>query len=137
MKKLFLVSILSILSFGAFAEDMPQPPMDFPKGEKIHHKKDMMANLTEEQKACIEKFGCKMPEKPEMKEDMPPMEKPAPDAEKPDDKKRPEMTEERKEAMDCMKNAMKECNIPMPERPEGQKPKHPHGDKPERQENDN
>ena len=124
MKKLLVLSLASVLSMGAFAEDMPPAPSDAPKGEFAHHGPKgfgMMSKLTDEQKACIEKFGCKMPEKPEMgdKGAMPPM------GEKPDMKKRPEMTEEQKENMECMRKAMESCGIEMPKHeergPRGQK----------------
>ena len=81
MKKMILTSVCAMLSFGAFAE-MPM---------------DMMANLTEEQKACVETHGCVKPEQPEM-------------------------TEAQNTFMDCMKNAMTSCGIQMPEPPAPEAP---------------
>ena len=45
IKNLFFISLCSILSVGAFAEDMPQPPVGGPMGAPGGK---MMANLTEE-----------------------------------------------------------------------------------------
>jgi len=110
MKKLFLTSLCTMLSFGAFAADtQPQPPMEGHRGGMP------MAQLTEEQKSCVEAYGCKIPE----------MGDKAPKGEKPNKGERPEMTAEQKEAMDCMQKAMKECGVEMPQRPE-----HPQGERP-------
>ena len=73
-----------------------------------------MANLTYEQKSCIEVYSCKMPEKMERPERG---SAPEPGAE-PKDMKRPEMTDEQKEAMDCMRKAMESCGVEMPQRPD-------------------
>ncbi len=48
-KKIIFTSVCAILSLGAFAETP----------------KDMMARLTEEQKACVATLGCVVPEQPE------------------------------------------------------------------------
>jgi len=130
MKKLFITALSSILAFGAFADEMPVPPMD--NGHSGGHKIGMMANLTDEQKACIEAFGCKLPEHPTMGEKSDFGGKPEkPDFDKmPENNKRPEMTEEQKEAMDCMRKAMESCGVEMPKRPEM-----PNGDRPPRPEN--
>jgi len=135
IKKLLIASFCAVLSAGAFAEDMPPVPADAPNGEFAHHGRPkgfgMMAKLTDEQKACIEKFGCKMPEKPEFKDkpDMPKefkegeMPTPPQGIKKTEHHKRPEMTEEQKENMECIKKAMESCGIEIPKRPE--KPQEP------------
>ena len=122
MNKLFLIPLFSILSFGAIADDMPQPPMGIPGGDRPHV--NMMEKMTDEQKACIEKFGCKMPERPNLQEktEMPPVGE------------KPEMTDEQKESMECMQKAMQECGIEMPKRPDfpqGPRPEGPKGEMPE------
>lgn len=61
MKKLLILSVIAFSSV-AFAEDVPQPPMGAPNAGEHRHC-GMMANLTDEQKSCIEAFGCKMPER--------------------------------------------------------------------------
>ena len=103
-KKIIFTSICAMLSFGAFAE-MPQPPMDMPASEK-HPGMDIMANLTEEQKTCIQDFGCIMPEKPDINSE----------AVQPDQK--PEMTDEQREYAECMKDAMESCGVEIPQMPE-------------------
>lgn len=130
MKKLFLTSLCTMLSFGAFAEDMPQPPLGGPNGGGPRGQMGMMQQLTDEQKSCIESYGCKMPEKPTMDE-----KKEKPSVEKPNKGERPEMSTEQKESMECMQKAMESCGIEMPERPEkpsGEKPQRPNGERPER-----
>lgn len=74
--KIIFTSIFVMLPFGAFAET----PMD------------MMAKLTEDQKACVTTHGCVVPEQPET-------------------------TEAMNAYMDCMKNAMVSCDIHTPEAP--------------------
>ena len=134
MKKILFISLCSIMSFGAYAADMPTPPTG--GGHGGHGPMNMFANLTDEQKSCIEAYGCKMPEKPAMDEnqsrpepknmaDGRPDKKPDNAPEKPDDEKSnmkgsnpPEMGTEQKESMDCMRKAMESCGIEMPQRPE-------------------
>lgn len=133
MKKIFLTSLCSMLSFGAFATDMPQPSMGGPNGGGPRFGMPMMQQLTDEQKSCIEAYGCTMPEKPQMDEKA---EKPArgerPEkGEKPDNGEKPEMTAEQKESMECMQKAMESCGIEMPKMPEGQ------GERPIRPRDDN
>lgn len=129
--KILLTSICTMLSFGAFAEDMPQPPMGGPNGGGPRGGIGMIQQLTDEQKSCIEAYGCKMPEKPAMDE-----QKEKPSDERPDNGERPEMSAEQQESMECMQKAMESCGIEMPERPEkpsGEKPPRPNGERPERQ----
>ena len=73
MKKVILTSVCAMLSFGAFAET----PMD------------MMAKLTDEQKACVATHGCVVPEQPET-------------------------TDAVNTYMECMQNAKYACGIETP-----------------------
>ena len=120
MKKLILASICSIFTFGAFADDMPQPPMGGPNDHSPHG--DIMANLTDEQKSCIETYGCPKMERPARPEN----------GEKPEPGTRPEMTEEQKTAMECMRKAMESCGVQMPTRPDHPGGPRPDGERPER-----
>ena len=72
-KKIIFTSVCAMLSFGAFAETPD----------------DMMANLTADQKFCIETHGCVAPENPEM-------------------------TEAQDAYMSCMKNARISCSVDDP-----------------------
>ena len=74
IKKIVFTSVCSMLSFGAFAET----PMD------------MMARLTEDQKACVATHGCVVPDQPET-------------------------TDAVNAYMDCMKNASVSCGIQLSE----------------------
>ena len=113
-KKLFIISICSILSLPALANNMPpMPPANGPDG--AGPRGDIFAQLTDEQKSCIETYGCKMPERPAMDEQN---AQPAPD-------KKTEMTDEQKESMKCVENAMKQCGIELPEPPRNERPEHP------------
>jgi len=128
-KTILLTSLCSLLSFAAFGADMPQPPMNSSNGHGPRG--DMMMNLSEEQKTCIESYGCpkmERPGRPENGEQPDFNNKPEPGV-------RPEMTSEQRTAMDCMRKAMESCGVQMPtppERPngEGHGP-HPDGDRPE------
>ena len=73
-KKILLTSVCALLSFGAFAETPA----------------DRLANLTEDQKACVETHGCVAPEQPEM-------------------------TEAQQDYMNCLENAMISCGIAITE----------------------
>ena len=119
MKKLFLLSLFSVMSTGAFAADMPFPLIG--NTDSMPSETDMIANLTAEQKSCIEAYGCKIPEKPVMGEKI---EMPKQDTEA-KDVKQPEIKKELDDSMDCMRKAMKSCGIEMPEHPESQKLKRP------------
>ncbi|MDE6478373.1 MAG: hypothetical protein K2L94_03955 [Alphaproteobacteria bacterium] len=103
-KKLIIASLGAVLSFGAFA-DTPQPPQNADE-HGPRNGGGMMANLTEDQKSCIAQYGCAMPEKPAPGE-------------------KPEMSAEKTESMECMRNAMTSCGVQMPDRPEK-----PRGEKP-------
>ena len=94
-KKLIVASLGAVLSFGAFADEAPAPQTDAAGGRG-----NIMANLTDEQKSCIEAYNCAKMEKPE---------------------KGAELTAEQKEAKECITNAMKSCGVEMPKRPEGKK----------------
>jgi len=127
MKKILLTSICSLLSFGAFADNMPAMPTD---GQGAHMPRggmNMMAQLTDEQKSCIEAYGCKMPEMPKFDESAKPAPGERPSGERPEKGTKPEMTDEQKESMECMHKAMEACGIEMPkpehgERPSGERP---------------
>jgi hypothetical protein len=112
MKKTILAALLLTLPMLANAANEQRGPMNGGMG-KPH---DFMENLTDDQKACIQKQGCQMPD---MKNDSKKMGKPA-DGEKP---QMPKMTDDEKAKMDanreCMDKAFKTCGIEMPARPEG------------------
>ncbi|MDR1071179.1 MAG: hypothetical protein LBL21_00865 [Rickettsiales bacterium] len=111
MKKLIMLAAFAAFGAAGYAADAIEPPAGGPRGGP-------MRNLTDEQKACVEKAGC-----PEMKK---------PGGEKPETRERgekparPEMTAEEKEEMDaareCRKKAFEDCGVEMPERPEGGRP---------------
>jgi hypothetical protein len=113
MKKLLMLAAFAAFCAPGYAADAPNPPVGGPKGGP-------MRNLTDEQKACVEKAGC-----PEMEMKKPKDEKPEvrERGEKPN---RPEMTAEEKAAMEesreCRRKAFADCGIEMPDRPEGGKP---------------
>ena len=104
IKKIILTSICTILSFGAFAE-MPEPPMGMSDAE-MRRGMNIMENLTDEQRSCVEAYGCQMPSHPDV------------DAPAVRPEQQPEMTDEQRESMECMKNAMASCGIEIPQRPE-------------------
>jgi Spy/CpxP family protein refolding chaperone len=117
MKKLLAIAAFAALGAGANAAD--QPPAG---GRGFGGDGGFMQNLTEEQKACIEKAACQKTEKldgdfrggePKVWER----------GEKP---QRPEMTDEEKAAIEanreCTQKAFADCGVQMPERPEGGRP---------------
>lgn len=116
---LIIASVLATLSTGALAADVVQRQM--PNGAPQGGRGDMMQNLTDEQRACIEQFGCEMPGKPDAQgarpEGMPDGGRPEPGT-RPENGERPEMTDEQKSNMECMQKAMESCGIEMPARPE-------------------
>jgi hypothetical protein len=116
MKKFLIFAVFAAFGASAVADDAP-------RGGAGGHEFGMggfVQNLTEEQKACIEKAGCP---KSEMKKPEGEGPKVRERGAKPE---RPEMTDEDKEAMkagrECMQKAFSDCGIQMPERPEGGKP---------------
>lgn len=123
--KILITSLCAVFALPAFAADMPTPPNGErgPRGGGM----PMMQNLTEEQQACIEQYGCEMPEmqKPTSGE-KPQFGAETTNGEKP---QRPEMTDEQKTAMECMQKAMTACGIEMPSKPEmGTPPARPKGE---------
>ncbi|MDR3208463.1 MAG: hypothetical protein LBT45_01285 [Rickettsiales bacterium] len=114
MKKLALLAAFAAICAPSYADDNPAPQRGGPGGGGF------MRNLTEEQRACVEKADC------------PKIERKAPEGAKPDDKERgerperPEMSEEEKAAMkesrECLDKAFEDCGIEKPERPEGGRP---------------
>ena len=109
MKKTIIFAAISAL--GVAVSAVANPPEGGPKGGGF------MKNLTDEQKACVEKADC-----PKMERKGPKGER-SEGGEKPE---RPELSDEEKAAMksarECMKKAAVDCGIEMPERPEGGRP---------------
>jgi hypothetical protein len=105
MKKVLFAAFLLALPVLANAEEARD---GFGGGKKG----GFMGQMTEEQKACIERQGCPKSEKPNFEK-----------GEKPEKGQRPEMTDEQKAAMsaerECQQKAFETCGIQMPERPEG------------------
>lgn len=113
--KIIITSLCALFMGPAIANNMQMPPMGG-FGGSFGGGVPMMQNLTEEQQACIEQYGCEMPE----------MQKPT-NGEKP---QRPEMTDEQKTAMECMQKAMTACGVEMPSKPEmGTPPARPNGER--------
>jgi hypothetical protein len=108
MKKYMLIAMLAA-PFALHAEGESGGPKG-PKG-------GFMPEMTDEQKACIEKQGCPKAERPDFKK-----------GEKPKD-----MTDEEKASMkesrECQKNAFEACGVEMPERTERKGPRKGKGEK--------
>ena len=128
MKKIIpLIMLCLILSFRASAMDVPNTPMPDTPRENMP-----MMQMTEEQKKCIESFGCPQMEKPEIparpeKSEKTDMKNKPEIKDKPEMKGRPEtrdkperkeMTDSERESMECMRKAMESCGIQMPTPPE-------------------
>ncbi|MCM1294052.1 MAG: hypothetical protein NC311_00625 [Muribaculaceae bacterium] len=101
MNTLAIAAILATVSVGAYAADGQMPDT-----EKTH--KNFMELLTEDQRSCIEKYGCKMPE---------PGQRPEKNA----DAKRPTQPDDSQnhgpKDMDCIRQAMESCGVQMPTPP--------------------
>ncbi len=126
MKIFSLTALFAIITTAAIAAPQGMPGGN-PGGRGIPGGMDMMANLTDAQRACIEQQNCpqvqmpNMGEKPEMgnmpaageKKQMPQM------GERP---QMPEMTDELRAEMqaaqECQRKAFETCGIEMPAMPE-------------------
>ena len=139
MYKIFLlIPLCSILTFTAFAENMPQPPTDFPN--EFNPRGDIMANLTDEQKLCVEQYGCPQIEQTEKPKKTEMDDRPDFDSQNIPEKRpeKNEMDDEARESMECMQRAMEDCGIDIPKMPERpselddeQRPQFQPGTKPE------
>lgn len=106
MKTLAIAAFLATVSVGAYANSdagtgAPMPP------------KNGMPELTDEQRSCIEQYGCQMPE-----QNLRP--------EKPNNDERPTPPDggapDKHDDMDCMRRAMDACGVHMPTPPESEPP---------------
>lgn len=98
MKHLLVAAVFAVISGAAIADDNPPPQGPGPDGGMDGAP---MHNLTAEQQACIQAYGCEMPTRDSAPT---PGEKPtAPDG--------------KSEGADCMRQAMESCGIQMPEPP--------------------
>ncbi len=108
-----LFTLIGTASFAA-APEMPDGRQGRPGGM------DIMANLTAEQKACLEQQNCPTPQMPEMGA-RPDMGTPPVPGEKP---QMPEMTDQQRAEMaaaqECQRAAFETCGIEMPAMPDRQ-----------------
>ncbi len=130
MNRVSMFALFAMIATSAIA--MPAGMPNGMPGEPGMGRMDFMANLTDEQKSCLETATADCP-KPQMpnggeRPKMPPhgekpdMGQPPAAGEMPPAPQMPEMTEAQKaemaSAQECQKKAFEICGIQMPERPE-------------------
>ncbi|MDR2268748.1 MAG: hypothetical protein LBD94_01020 [Rickettsiales bacterium] len=111
MKKIILAAFLLALPVVLSAADEQRGPR--PDGTGGGKPGGFMEQLTEEQKACVEKQGC--PKREMKKPEGEVQEGARPERKEPTEEEKAEMEAER----ECRKKAFEICGIQMPERPEG------------------